>query len=66
MIPPNLPPYIQARLGVAQMDEDCKRTVAMAEAHGLRVEVRRLQLGQTTAPEYNTWRTVYTTPDKRK
>lgn len=64
--PANLPPHIQARLGVAQMDEDCKRTVALAEAFGLRVEVRRLQLGRTTAPEYNTWRVVYTTSQRER
>lgn len=64
MISPNLPPHIQARLGVAQMDEDCRRTVAMAEAFGERIAVKRLQLGDWRAPGFNEWRTVYTTPRK--
>lgn len=70
MIPPKPPPHIpgalRARLGVAQMADDCTRTVALAEAAGLRVEVRRLQLGRTTAPGFGEVRVVYRTGETER
>lgn len=61
MIPPNLPPHVADRLGRAQMDDDCRRTVAMAEAFGERIAVKRLQLGDWRAGGFGEWRTIYIT-----
>lgn len=61
---PNLPPHIAARLGRIQMDDDCRQTVAMAEAAGERVMVKRLQLGDWRAPGFGEWRVVYQTPER--
>ena len=61
MTPSNLPPHIARQLGKPQMAAQCAAIVAAAEAHGARIRVRRLQLGDWRAPGFGEWRTVYTT-----
>jgi len=65
MTGPSLPPHLLAALqgrGVARADVQVY--VAQLEAHGIEIEVRRLQLGDMRAAGFGEWKVIHRTQHK--
>lgn len=57
----DLPPHLAAALGKAHAKEDLRIVVAALEAHGVRVQVVRLQLGVMSREGWGETKVVYET-----